>query len=73
LAARAHVRTSLPRHLGYEAFDFAPLTLGFIAAEAPETAAKLSFVTSVGGHHDLRRVLRFLIHDEIETPSGHRA
>ncbi len=27
-------------------------------------------MTSVGGHHDLRRVLRFLIHNEIETPSG---
>ncbi|HEY0468768.1 MAG TPA: hypothetical protein VGC79_31455 [Polyangiaceae bacterium] len=34
------------------------------------TAEHLSFVTSVGGHHDLRHVLRFLIHNEIETPSG---
>lgn len=44
--------------------------LALVAAEEPETARRLSSVTSVGGHHDLRRVLRFLIHDEIETPRG---
>jgi len=44
--------------------------LSLVAAEDAATAEHLSFVTSVGGHHDLRHVLRFLIHDEIETPSG---
>jgi pimeloyl-ACP methyl ester carboxylesterase len=55
--------------VGLLGFSFAG-GLSLVAAEAPETARRLSFVTSVGGHHDLRRVLRFLIHDEIETPAG---
>jgi dienelactone hydrolase len=55
--------------VGLLGFSFAG-GLALVAAEAPETARRLSFVTSVGGHHDLRRVLRFLIHDEIETPAG---
>jgi len=55
--------------VGLLGFSFAG-GLALVAAEAPETARRLSFVTSVGGHHDLRRVLRFLIHDEIETPTG---
>jgi acetyl esterase/lipase len=44
--------------------------LSLVAAEEPGTARLLESVTSVGGHHDLRRVLRFLVHDEIETPDG---
>lgn len=44
--------------------------LSLVAAEEPSTARLLESVTSVGGHHDLRRVLRFLVHDEIETPGG---
>jgi pimeloyl-ACP methyl ester carboxylesterase len=44
--------------------------LSLVAAQDAATAERLSAVTSVGGHHDLRRVLRFLIHDEIETPTG---
>ena len=55
--------------VGLLGFSFAG-GLALVAAQAPETASRLSFVTSVGGHHDLRRVLRFLIHDEIETPTG---
>src|SRR6188768_332039 len=55
--------------VGLLGFSFAG-GLSLVAAEAPETARRLSFVTSVGGHHDLRRVLRFLIHDELETPTG---
>lgn len=55
--------------VGLLGFSFAG-GLSLVAAEAPETARRLSFVSSVGGHHDLRRVLRFLIHDEIETPTG---
>jgi dienelactone hydrolase len=44
--------------------------LSLVAASDPETARLLGSVTSVGGHHDLRRVLHFLVHDEIETPNG---
>ncbi|MEI9940976.1 MAG: hypothetical protein WDO69_27480 [Pseudomonadota bacterium] len=66
--AADHVHVEGDR-VGLLGFSFAG-GLSLVAAEAPETARLLSFVTSVGGHHDLRRVLRFLIHDEIETPSG---
>ena len=55
--------------VGLLGFSFAG-GLSLVAAEDPETSRALSFVTSVGGHHDLRRVLRFLIHNEIETPKG---
>jgi dienelactone hydrolase len=55
--------------VGLLGFSFAG-GLALVAAEEPKTAARLSSVTSVGGHHDLRRVLRFLIHNEIETPHG---
>jgi dienelactone hydrolase len=44
--------------------------LALVAASRPELHGKLSYVTSVGGHHDLSRVLHFLVSDEIETPSG---
>jgi dienelactone hydrolase len=44
--------------------------LALVAAQDADTAKHLTSVTSVGGHHDLRRVLRFLIHNEIETTSG---
>ncbi|MES1188998.1 MAG: hypothetical protein ABUL60_34600 [Myxococcales bacterium] len=55
--------------VGLMGFSFAG-GLSLVAAEEPQTAARLTSVTSVGGHHDLRRVLRFLIHNEIETPHG---
>jgi len=55
--------------IGLIGFSFAG-GLSLVAAEEPQTAARLASVTSVGGHHDLRRVLRFLVHGEIETPSG---
>ena len=66
--ASDHVHVEGDR-VGLLGFSFAG-GLSLVAAEAPETARRLSFVTSVGGHHDLRRVLRFLIHDELETPTG---
>ncbi len=65
-ADREHVRSE---RVGLLGFSFGG-GLALVAAEDPETSEHLSFVTSVGGHHDLRRVLRFLIHDEIETPNG---
>jgi dienelactone hydrolase len=55
--------------VGLLGFSFAG-GLSLVAVEDPNTAALVSSVTSVGGHHDLRRVLRFLIHNEIETPHG---
>ncbi|HYP87755.1 MAG TPA: hypothetical protein VEQ59_06370 [Polyangiaceae bacterium] len=55
--------------VGLLGFSFAG-GLSLVAVEEPQTAALVSAVTSVGGHYDLRRVLRFLIHNEIETPSG---
>ena len=65
-ADREHVRGD---RVGLLGFSFAG-GLSLVAARDPETAERLSFVTSVGGHHDLRRVMRFLIHNEIETPTG---
>lgn len=55
--------------VGLLGFSFAG-GLSLVAAQDDATAQHLSFVTSVGGHHDLRRVLRFLVHNEIETPHG---
>jgi len=66
LTRRDHIVGDRVRLLG---FSFAG-GLSLVAVEAPETARQVSAVTSVGGHHDLRRVLRFLIHNEIETPRG---
>jgi dienelactone hydrolase len=55
--------------VGVLGFSFAG-GLALVAAQAPDTARHVSSVTSVGGHHDLRRVLKFLIHNQIETPRG---
>jgi pimeloyl-ACP methyl ester carboxylesterase len=57
--------------VGLIGFSFAG-GLALVAAADPGVARDLSFVTSVGGHHDLTRVLGFLVHDRIETPSGPR-
>jgi pimeloyl-ACP methyl ester carboxylesterase len=62
---------ALQPRVGLLGFSFAG-GLGLVAATDTETAKRLSFVTSVGGHHDLARVLRFLIHDRVETPQGIR-
>jgi dienelactone hydrolase len=55
--------------VGLLGFSFAG-GLSLVAAAEPELAGRLRFVASVGGHHDLSRVLRFLIRDEVETPLG---
>jgi dienelactone hydrolase len=65
-ARRDHVAVA---RVGLLGFSFAG-GLALVAVKDPKTAALVSSVTSVGGHHDLRRVLRFLIHNEIETPTG---
>ena len=59
-------------HVGLIGFSFAG-GLALVAAEEPRVARELAFVTSVGGHHDLSRVLRFLVKNRIETPSGTRS
>lgn len=40
--------------------------LALVAAARPELDGKLAYVTSVGGHHDLQRVLRFLTGDSVD-------
>jgi dienelactone hydrolase len=57
--------------VGLLGFSFAG-GLSLVAATDPGIARHLEFVTSVGGHHDLGRVLRFLVSNRIETPSGTR-
>ena len=54
---------------GLLGFSFAG-GLALVAASEPALAGRLSYVVSVGGHHDLARVLSFLLNDEIVTPSG---
>lgn len=54
---------------GLLGFSFAG-GLALVAASEPALAGRLSYVVSVGGHHDLPRVLSFLLNDEIETPAG---
>ncbi|MFZ5893673.1 MAG: dienelactone hydrolase family protein [Myxococcota bacterium] len=55
--------------VGLIGFSFAG-GLSLVAASEPALADRLSYVTSVGGHHDLPRVLSFLLNDEIVTPTG---
>ncbi|HVJ15853.1 MAG TPA: dienelactone hydrolase family protein [Polyangiaceae bacterium] len=55
--------------VGVLGFSFAG-GLGLVAAEQPELDGKLEFVTSVGGHHDLGRVLGFFLSDRVPTPHG---
>src|SRR5688572_14548390 len=59
---------SEPR-VGLLGFSFAG-GLSLVAAAEPELAGRVELVASVGGHHDLGRVLRFLIRNQVETPAG---
>ena len=59
------------RRVGILGFSFAG-GLGLVAAGEPALEDRLSYVTSVGGHHDLDRVLRFLLTNRVETPFGTR-
>jgi dienelactone hydrolase len=54
---------------GLIGFSFAG-GLSLVAASEPPLAGRLAYVVSVGGHHDLGRVLHFLLSDQIATPSG---
>jgi dienelactone hydrolase len=55
--------------VGLIGFSFAG-GLSLLAAGDAEVGKHLSWVTSVGGHHDLSRVLRFFVENRIETPRG---
>lgn len=67
LSARRDVVTE--ERVGLLGFSFAG-GLSLVAASRAELAGKLAYVTSIGGHHDLPRVLRFLVSNRIETPAG---
>jgi dienelactone hydrolase len=69
LARRDHVEGD---RVGLLGFSFAG-GLALVAASEPSVGGHLQFVTSVGGHHDLGRVLGFLVNNRIETPSGTRS
>lgn len=55
--------------VGVLGFSFAG-GLSLVAAERAELSQHLAFVASVGGHHDLARVLRFLLSSRVATPRG---
>ena len=55
--------------VGLVGFSFAG-GLGLVAATRPSLQPHLSYVASVGGHHQLERVLRFFVSDEIDSPTG---
>lgn len=55
--------------VGLLGFSFAG-GLALVAASDSELQRRLAYVASVGGHHDLGRVMRFLVRDEIETVHG---
>jgi pimeloyl-ACP methyl ester carboxylesterase len=44
--------------------------LAILAAADPHAGAHVGFVVSVGGHHDLARVLRFFARSEAPSPEG---
>ena len=66
LAARPEVRR---QRAGVMGLSFAG-GLALRAAADPALRGRVSFVASIGGHHDLRRVSRFLALDELTTPEG---
>jgi dienelactone hydrolase len=55
--------------VGLLGFSFAG-GLSLVAAERPELDSQLEYVVSVGGHHSLDRVFRFLLTSQLETPKG---
>lgn len=55
--------------VGLLGFSFAG-GLALLAALDRDVSNHLAYVASVGGYHDLRRVLAFLLTDTVETPAG---
>jgi hypothetical protein len=68
LAQRPYVA---PGGVGMLGLSFAG-GLSLVAASDPSMHGLVAFVASLGGHHDLYRVSRFLATDELETPTGMR-
>lgn len=60
------------RRVGLLGFSFAG-GLSLVAASDPGLQQHLAYVTSVGGHHDLERVLRFFRTNQVSTPAGMRS
>jgi dienelactone hydrolase len=67
LAARSDL--VLGDRIGLLGFSFAG-GLSLLVAGDPDVGKHLSWVASVGGHHDLARVLRFFVDNRVETPRG---
>ncbi len=55
--------------VGLIGFSFAG-GLAVLAATNPELKSHLDYVANVGGHHDLARVMHFLVENEVELPTG---
>jgi dienelactone hydrolase len=55
--------------VGVLGFSFAG-GLSLVAASRPALRGRLAYVASLGGHHDIERVLRFFVSNEIPTPMG---
>jgi dienelactone hydrolase len=74
--ASRYLAVRCPRHngVGLVGFSFAG-GLSLLAAADPNTRQSLAYVASVGGYHDLERVLRFLVTGTVQAPDGilHRA
>jgi acetyl esterase/lipase len=68
-SARALAETLDVPRVGMMGLSFAG-GLALIAAADPRWASSIGFVVSVGGHHDLERVLRFFLSNEIQRPDG---
>ncbi|HVU05195.1 MAG TPA: hypothetical protein VHE30_25780 [Polyangiaceae bacterium] len=68
-AAVKHLASRCGREVGLVGFSFAG-GLSLLAAEDPEVNRHLAYVASVGGYHDLSRVLRYLLTDVVEGPTG---
>jgi dienelactone hydrolase len=55
--------------VGLLGFSFAG-GLSLLAAGDADAGPHIAWVTSVGGHHDLARVLRFFVENRVESPRG---
>ena len=68
-AAAALARETGRARVGVMGLSFAG-GLALLAAADPAVRERIAFVVSVGGHHDLARVLRYFATSEAPTPDG---
>jgi dienelactone hydrolase len=70
-AASRYLARRCPRQnrVGLVGFSFAG-GLSLLAAADPSTNGSLAYVASVGGYHDLERVLRFLVTGTVQAPAS---